>query len=294
MMSYGMNCFILPKWSARFKGTGSEEFIDQKSIKTNIVTQAEEAYNFVLRHINKGAVIQGVYTISRWEYPVKAIREVIRNAVVHRDYSLTGKDIKVAVYDDMVEITSPGLLPPSIDYGAMDSRQSDAKNKIIAPVFKLLGIIDQWGNGLKLIADELKDYPDIEFRWREVGLSFQVQFFKLKYKLEQKQLQEPGQEIGQESGQESGQELRQELRQEQKERTLFSLILQHLQIQPRSRKELKEIFGLKKISGYLNRTLTKLHSYNLTERTIPDNPNHPDQKFRITAFGIDFLNKLEH
>ena len=263
---------------ARFKGTGSEEFIDRKSIHTNIVTQAEEAYNFVLRHINKGAVIQGVYTITRWEYPVKAIREVIRNAVVHRDYSLTGKDIKVAVYDDMVEITSPGLLPPSIDYGAMDSRQSDAKNKIIAPVFKLLGIIDQWGNGLKLIADELKDYPDIEFRWREVGLSFQVQFFKLKHKEEQKQLQEPGQELGQ----------------EQKERTLFSLILQHLQIRPRSRNELKEIFDLKKVSGYLNRTLTKLHSYNLTERTIPDNPNHPDQKFRITASGIDFLNKLEH
>ena len=70
---------------ARFKGTGSEEFIDQKSVQTNIATQAEEAYNFVLRHINKGAIVEGVYTVSRWEYPVKAIREVIRNAVVHRD-----------------------------------------------------------------------------------------------------------------------------------------------------------------------------------------------------------------
>lgn len=136
---------------ARFKGTGSEEFIDQKSIYSNISTQAEEAYNFVLRHINKGATVEGVYTVSRWEYPVKAIREVIRNTIVHRDYSLTGKDVKVAVYDDMIEITSPGLLPPSIDYSAMESRQSDARNKIIAPVFKRLGVIDQWRNGLKLI-----------------------------------------------------------------------------------------------------------------------------------------------
>ena len=173
---------------ARFKGTSSEEFIDQKSILSNIATQAEEAYNFVLRHINKGAVVEGVYTISRWEYPVKAIREAIRNAVVHRDYSLTGKDVKVAVYDDMVEITSPGLLPPSIDYSAMESRQSDARNKIIAPVFKRMGIIDQWGNGLKLIADELKDYPNIELRWKEVGLSFQVQFVKLDYVEEQDSL----------------------------------------------------------------------------------------------------------
>lgn len=163
---------------ARFKGISVDEFIDQKSITTNIATQAEEAYNFVLRHINKGATVEGVYTVSRWEYPVKAIREAIRNAVVHRDYSLTGKDVKVAIYDDMVEITSPGLLPPSIDYAAMESRQSDARNKVIAPVFKRLGIIDQWGNGLKLIADEMKEYPNIEVRWKEVGLSFQVQFVK--------------------------------------------------------------------------------------------------------------------
>jgi len=66
--------------SARFKGTTSDEFIDQKSITSNIALQAEEAYNFVLRQINKGAFVEGVYTKTRWEYPVKAIREVIRNA----------------------------------------------------------------------------------------------------------------------------------------------------------------------------------------------------------------------
>lgn len=166
---------------ARFKGTGTEEFIDQKSITTHIGLQAEEAYNFVLRHINKGALVEGVYTVSRWEYPIKAIREIIRNAVVHRQYSLTGKDIKIAIYDDMIEITSPGLLPPSIDYSAMNSRQSDARNKVIAPIFRRLGIIDQWGNGLKLVAEEMKEYPNIELQWSEVGLSFQVQFVKRDY-----------------------------------------------------------------------------------------------------------------
>lgn len=167
---------------SRFKGVSTEDFIDQKTISLNIVEQAEEAYNFVIRHINKGATIEGIYTIPKWEYPIKAVREVIRNAVVHRQYSLLGKDIKVAIYDDMVEITSPGLLPPSIDYSAMSSRQSDAINKIIAPVFKKLGVIDQRGNGLKMIAEELKQYPNIEFKWYEVGLSFQVQFINKEYK----------------------------------------------------------------------------------------------------------------
>lgn len=270
---------------ARFKGVSSEEFIDQKSIVSNIALQAEEAYNFVLRHINKGAVVEGVYTVSRWEYPVKAIREAIRNAIVHRDYSFIGKDVKVAVYDDMIEITSPGLLPPSIDYSAMESRQSDARNKIIAPVFKRMGIIDQWGNGLKLIADEMKKYPQIEFRWKEVGLSFQVQFVKRDYVSEQ--------ELRQELGQELGQELRQELRQEFNNPTRYSEILEKLNVNTLSRKEISELFGEKRISGSLNRTLKKLAEDGLIEHTIPDVKNHPDQKFRITNSGARFLKMLK-
>lgn len=114
---------------ARFKGTTSEIFIDQKTIDDHIVAQAEATYEFVLRHINKGALVRGVYTSSRWEYPIIAIRETIRN-------------------------------------------------KTIVPILKKLGIIDQWGNGLKQIVDELNDYPEIEFRWFEIGLQFQVQFIK--------------------------------------------------------------------------------------------------------------------
>lgn len=241
---------------ARFKGIKTEEFIDQKSILSNIATQAEEAYNFVLRHINKGAIVEGVYTVSRWEHPVKAIREAIRNAIVHRDYSLTGKDVKVAIYDDMLEITSPGLLPPSIDYAAMESRQSDARNKIIAPVFKRMGIIDQWGNGLKLIADELKEYPQIEFRWKETGLSFQVQFVKLDYVAEQ--------------------ELQQELQQELSNQTMYSDILNKIEETPLSRKEISEGLGQKQVSGQLNKILSKLVEDKLIEHTIPDNKNHPE------------------
>ena len=156
---------------------------------------------------------------------------------------------------------------------------------MIAPVFKLLGIIDQWGNGLKLIADELKAYPEIEFRWKEVGLSFQVQFVKRNFKAEIESRQELGQEFGQELGQEFGQELGQE----RKEKTMFTFILIHLQQESLSRSELANALGLKTISGHLNRTIAKLKEHGLIEFTIPDKPNHPDQKFRITERGIVFI-----
>ena len=287
---------------ARFKGTVSDEFIDQKSITTHIATQAEETYSFVLRHINKGATVKGIYTVAQWEYPVKAIREVIRNAIVHRDYSFTGKDVKVAIYDDMIEITSPGLLPPSIDYSAMDSRQSDARNKVIAPTFRRLGIIDQWGNGLRLIADELKEYPRIGFQWKEVGLSFQVQFVKLDFEEEQ-ELQQKQQELGQKAEleeeisrmklQQEQQEFGTELQQELDKQTLYSTILQSLKTGNQSRREISTVLGQKKVSGQLNIVIQKLISDALVERTIPESPNHPAQKFRITQRGKMFLELLK-
>ena len=166
---------------ARFKGTIPGDFIDQKTIDEPLTFQAEEAYSFILRHISKGSTYEGVYRKDRWEYPVVAIREVIRNAVIHRDYSLKGQDIKLAVFDDKIEITSPGKLMPTIDFNDMEAGQSDIRNKTLAPVFKKLGIIEQWGNGLRLIAEELKKYPEIKIEWSEPGFAFRVSFKKLNY-----------------------------------------------------------------------------------------------------------------
>jgi len=104
-----------------------------------------------------------------------------RNAVIHRDYSLRGKDIKIAVFDDKIEITSPGKLLPTVDFDDMEAGQSDIRNKVLAPVFKKLGIIEQWGNGLQLIADELKNYPEIELQWNEPGMAFRVSFIKKNF-----------------------------------------------------------------------------------------------------------------
>ncbi len=164
---------------ARFKGTVPGNFIDQKTIDGPVSLQAEEAYKFILRHISQGVkYYYGVYRKDNWEYPVVAIREAIRNAVIHRDYALRGKDIKIAIFDDKIEITSPGKLLPTVDFDDMESGQSDIRNKILAPVFKKLGIIEQWGNGLQLIAKEMERYPEIELQWSEPGVAFRVSFIK--------------------------------------------------------------------------------------------------------------------
>lgn len=159
---------------ARFKGNDMQLFIDQKSSSGNLVQQIDEALDFVQRHTNLHGRTEEVFTIRRWEFPMEAIRELLRNAVIHRQYAFENADIKLAIFDDMIEISSPGLLPPNIVYENLLSQQSSPRNRIVARVFKHLGIIDQWGRGLKLIAEELQQYPEIALLYREAGLFFQV------------------------------------------------------------------------------------------------------------------------
>jgi predicted HTH transcriptional regulator len=145
--------------------------------------------------------------------------------------------------------------------GTGSERQSDIRNKIIAPAFKKIGIIDQWGNGLRLSADELKEYPEIEFRWFEKGLQFQVQFIKSDYAKQQ------------------------ELQQE----SMYSLVLKALREKALTTREISEALRQKEISGHLSRVIKKLLKDGLIERTIPDNPNHPAQRHRLAERGQLFL-----
>jgi len=263
---------------ARFKGTIPGNFIDQKPFCSSIALQPEQAYQFVLRHIAEGSMdYTGVYRNDRWEYPIIAIREVIRNAVIHRDYSLSGMDIKIAIFDDKIEITNPGRLPPAVDYNDMQAGQSSIRNKLLAPVFKRIGIIEQWGNGLRLIANELQKYPEISLEWKEPGMAFRVTFVKKNYRKQQ----------------ELPKELPKELQQELQQESLYSKILYLVQKKTSATKELSESLGQKSISGQLYSVVNKLKEDGLIEWTIPEKAKSSKQKYQITQKGIVFINLLK-
>ncbi len=65
----------------------------------------------------------------------------------------------------------------------------DIRNNMLAPVFKKLGIIEQWGNGLRLIANELKKYPEIKMEWGEPGIAFRITFKKVNHEQEETETQ---------------------------------------------------------------------------------------------------------
>ncbi|WP_367277871.1 ATP-binding protein [Clostridium sp.] len=112
--------------------------------------------------------------IDEYEIPIVAIREIIANAVVHRDYSISGADIKFAIFDDRIEITSPGLLPKTLDIEDIKIGRSEIKNKVIARFFKEIKFIEEWGTGIKRIIKSCTDAGLEEPIFMETGLFFKV------------------------------------------------------------------------------------------------------------------------
>lgn len=92
---------------AVFKGTDRAVFLDKREFIGPIYTQIESAVDFVLRNIRLGATIDGLVRKEKYELPPEAIREMIINAHCHRNL-LDESCIQVAIYDNRLEVTSPG------------------------------------------------------------------------------------------------------------------------------------------------------------------------------------------
>lgn len=162
---------------ALFKGTDRDEFIDRKEFKGPVYQQIEDAYNFVLRHINRGAKINGIVRRDIYELPVRAVREAIVNAVTHRSY-LDDSCIQVSVFDNRVEIISPGMLYGGLDLQAALAGKSKCRNAAISEAFYYMGIVEAWGTGLGRIQKSCREYGLKEPLIEEIGDSFRVTFYR--------------------------------------------------------------------------------------------------------------------
>lgn len=143
---------------ARFKGTTMDVFIDKKEYTGDIFSILENTQNFILNHINLGAKIEGLYREEAYEVPKVAIREALINAIIHRDYVNRGRDIKVGIYDDVINIVSPGCLPSNITIEDIFNGRSESRNRVIATIFKELNLIEQWGSGIQRIVNSCREY----------------------------------------------------------------------------------------------------------------------------------------
>jgi len=152
----------------RFKGTDiTADMLDFKDVEGDLFHQLEETENFIFRNIGLRAWLEDrkLERQEKWEYPPKAIREALVNAVVHRDYRSTGK-VQVRIYDDRIEFWNPGRLPsgwtPEILKG---EHTSEPFNPLIFKMFFWTGEVEEVGSGTNKIINRCKDWelPEPEF-----------------------------------------------------------------------------------------------------------------------------------
>lgn len=137
-----------------FKGTTKANFIDRREYSGPIQDQVEEALQFVLRNIHMGAEFSGLSRQDVYEIPVESIRELLLNAVIHRSY-LDHSNIYVAIYDDRLEVTSPGKLPMGQSIERMKEGYSKIRNEAIAYAFSYMKLMEHWGSGIPRIIDRV-------------------------------------------------------------------------------------------------------------------------------------------
>jgi ATP-dependent DNA helicase RecG len=252
---------------ARFKGTDTKVFLDQATIEGPVYAAVEPCLAFIKKNIALSSKIGEVYREDRWEYPLEAIREAITNAIIHRDYAILGSDIKVAIFDDMLEITSPGPLPDTLPLEELGTGRSEIRNRVLAPIFKDLKLIEAWGTGIQKMRNEVSKYPEIELVLHEVGHAFQVQFRK--------------KEVSAKKGPSTGQV-------PDKYRTSTGQVLSFCRV-PKKASEIQKYLGLKHRETFMNNYLKPLLTSGWIERTIPEKPKSRLQKYRTTSKGQALL-----
>ena len=163
-----------------FKGETRSIFVDKREFEGSIITQLEKAYKYVLEKINLSSDIVGIYRVDKYEIPPKSIRELIANAIIHRSY-LEPNDIQVALYDNRLEITSPGMLLSGVNIKRMKEGYSKLRNRAIASVFAYINIIEKWGSGIPRIMNEMREYGLQEPEFIAFENDFRVNLYRKGY-----------------------------------------------------------------------------------------------------------------
>ena len=159
-------------------GKDDTDIIFQETEEGNLIMLLQAVLNqlnhkFLIRSIG----FEGMHRIEKGEYPLAAIREMLLNALVHRNYM--GAPIQIRVYDDKISIWNEGSLPAGLTLAALKrSHSSRPRNPIIADVSFKGGYIDAWGRGTIKILDTCKEAELPEPEMQEQDGGFSITLFK--------------------------------------------------------------------------------------------------------------------
>lgn len=175
------------RWNGMDMTSGLGEAIDDVELEGCVIGQLQDAVSFVRNNSRKKWWKENDFREELPDYPERAVTEAIANAIIHRDYMQIGSEIHIDMYDDRLEIYSPG--------GMMDGRliqqlnpltvPSKRRNPLLADFFNRLGLMERRGSGMRkiintyMLYEHLSDYHAPKFTSN--ASEFHVTLWNLNY-----------------------------------------------------------------------------------------------------------------
>jgi ATP-dependent DNA helicase RecG len=161
----------------RYKGKEiNDNIIDRAEVVGTLVNQIEEAVKFIKKNTRLSSRIVGLKRQDIPEYPEEAFREIITNAIAHRDYSIYGAGIRIFIFDHHIEFYSPGKLPNTITIENIEYRRF-LRNQAIANFLFLQGYMDRLGMGIANVRRLMKKHCQTEPEFALYDEEFCVRLF---------------------------------------------------------------------------------------------------------------------
>ena len=150
--------------AARFQGTDKAIFTDRVEISGSVFQQMDEAYEYLQKNNRVSSEFKGLERVDHLDYPEEALREALVNAVVHREYAISGP-VLISIFDDRIEITALGGLTKELSLDDIMLGVSVLRNKKLGDIFYRLKLIEAYGTGIEKIMrsyDNCSEKPKID------------------------------------------------------------------------------------------------------------------------------------
>ncbi|MDR2046497.1 MAG: putative DNA binding domain-containing protein [Clostridiales bacterium] len=251
-------------WDGLDKSGGLDDAVDDKEFEGDIISQLMRSHEFVKMNSKVRWKKMSDHRVNKPDYADRAVFEALANALMHRDYTVIGSEVHVDMYDDRLEIYSPGGMPDGtlIQEQDIDEVPSTRRNPIIAEIFHRLDFIERRGSGLKKIREATADLygytEDFAPKFKSTQTAFHVVLKNMNYDLRS--------------------DLRTETTQDSTQDERLASLLDFCAI-PRTRDEMQQHYGVATREYFRKNVLKPLLESGQLVMTIPDKPNSRNQKY---------------
>lgn len=259
------------RWNGLEKGSIFDDALDDKECEGSLIYLLQSGSDFIRNNSKVRFAKKAQYRVDKPDYADRAVTEALVNALIHRDYIVRGSEIHIDMYDDRLEIQSPGGMfegKPIQDCNIY-TVGSVRRNPVIADLFHRMKFMERRGSGLRKIVSETEKLPgyteELRPEFHSSGTDFRVVLKNVNFNLV----------TGDQDSDQDGDQVNDQVGPVKIKR---DSLIDFCEI-PRSREEMMEYVAVASKRYFRENYIRPLLDAGKLRMTIPDKPNSKNQKY---------------